>query len=363
MVSSEGVGICIFGSIFSLSLSLSHLPETGSDRGHLQNLRWGRFQGTREIHKIHKGGLQIRPSRSTIYTQKDAHLGGSGGSSSTRGLVVMRNRILLAVVVFFALAAFAQETNNVSSSSSAGAAASASAEAREPLPSPETKDFWDGDDPNLVNLITHPFANTTYVLRQATPIGDRVHELEQVTSENSLLLKDIDARARQGLQRASEKANLADQHATEAVNKAQQAQTAASEASTHVGLAGQMVGNLEQYRGSAQTEIRFHPGQTVLSKTAKNALDEMAASLKGQRGYMIEVRGFAAGQGQAAIRSSQNMADSVVRYLVLTHDIPMYRIHTLSVGSAAMTRGAKHSSGARVEVSVFKNDLVTAAQR
>ena len=78
---------------------------------------------------------------------------------------------------------------------------------------------------------------------------------------------------------------------------------------------------------------------------------------------MIEVRGFAAGQGQAAIRSSQKIADSVVRYLVLTHDIPMYRIHTLSVGNAAKMTQAKHSSGSRVEVSVFKNDLVTAAQR
>jgi outer membrane protein OmpA-like peptidoglycan-associated protein len=283
----------------------------------------------------------------------------------------MRNRILLAVVVLFALAAFAQQTNNISSShssgdsssNSAGAAASGGPDARDPLPTPQSRDFWDGDDPNLVNLITHPFANPTYVLRQATPIRDRVNELEQITSDNRLLVKDIDARAQQGVQLTSEKASLAEQHSADASNKAQQAQTSANEAATRVGLAGQMVGNLDQYRGSAQTEIRFHPGQTELSKTAKDALDEMMAPLKGQRGYMIEVRGFAAGQGQAAIRSSQKMADSVVRYLVLTHDIPMYRIHTLSVGNADKMREAKHSSGARVEVSVFKNDLVTAAQR
>lgn len=275
----------------------------------------------------------------------------------------MRNRILLAVVVLFAPAAFAQQTNNISSSNSAGAPANGSAEDRGPLPSQQSTDFWDGDDPNLVNLITHPFANTTYVLRQVTPIRDRVNELQQITSDNGPLVKDIGARGQQGVQLSSEKASLADQHAVDASNKAQQAQKAANEASTRVGLAGQLVGNLDQYRGSAQTEIRFHPGQTVLSKTAKDALDEMAAPLKGQRGYLIEVRGIAAGQGQAAIRSSQRMADSVVRYLVLTHGIPMYRIHALSVGSAAMTREAKHSSGARVEVSVFKNDLVTAAQR
>jgi outer membrane protein OmpA-like peptidoglycan-associated protein len=275
----------------------------------------------------------------------------------------MRNRILLAVVVLFALAAFAQEANNISSSNSAGnvsssnavgVAASGSGEPREPLPSSGPIGFWDGDDPNLVNLITHPFANTKYVRRLVIPIRDRVDELEQITSEKSLLIKDIDARAQKGIQLTSEKASLADQHAAEASNKAQLAETAAHEASTRVGSAEQMVGNLAEYKGSSQTEIRFRPGQTALSKMAKDALDEMAAPLKGQHGYMIEVRGFAAGQGQAAIRSSQTMADSVVRYLVLTHAIPMYRIHTLSVGNAPMLGGAKHSSAARVEVSVLK---------
>ena len=294
---------------------------------------------------------------------KDARSGSSGESSSTQGVVEMRNRILPGVVVLVALAAFAQETNNSSSSNSSSVAASEGAAAREPLTSPRPNDFWDGDDPNLVNLITHPFANKKYVQRQVTPIRDRINELEQITSENSKLIKDVDVRAQQGIQLASEKASLADQHASDAASQAQVAQTAANQASTRVSSAEQMVGNLDQYKGSAQTEIRFRPGQTVLSKTAKDALDAMAAPLKDQRGYIIEVRGFAPGQGQAAIRSSQKMADSVVRYLVLTHRLPVYPIHTQSGGNAAMAGEAKHSNGARVEVSVLKNDLVTAAQR
>jgi len=275
----------------------------------------------------------------------------------------MRNRTLLAMVVVFGLTAFAQQTNNSSSSSSADTNVAQSASEREPLTSPRPKDFWDGDDPNLVNLITHPFANKKYVQRQVTPIRDRINELDQITSENSKLIKDVDTRAQQGIQLASEKTSLADQHASDAANKAQLAQTAANQASTGVSSAGQMVGNLDQYKGSAQTEIRFRPGQTMLSKTAKDALDQMAAPLKDQRGYIIEVRGFAPGQGQAAIRSSQKMADSVVRYLVLTHNIPVFRIYVTGMGNAAVTGEAKNSSGARVEVSVLKNDLATSAQR
>ena len=274
----------------------------------------------------------------------------------------MRNCIFLAVVVLSALAAFAQQANT-SPSSSASASVSQSASDRQPLASPRSKDFWDGDDPNLVNLVTHPFANKKYVQRQVTPIRDRINELDQLTSENSRLLKDVDTRAQQGTQLASEKASLADQHASDAATKAQTAQTAANQVSTRVSKAEQLVGSLDQYKGSGQTEIRFRPGQTVLSKNAKDALDEMAAPLKDQHGYIIEVRGFAAGKGLAATRSSQKMADSVVRYLVLTHSVPVYRIYSMSMGNAAASAEGKHSPGGRVEVNVLKNDLVTSAQQ
>jgi outer membrane protein OmpA-like peptidoglycan-associated protein len=217
-----------------------------------------------------------------------------------------------------------------------------------------------------VNLITHPFANKRYVERHVGPIRDRINELDQLTSENGRTIKDVDTRATQGIQLASEKVNLADQHATDANSKAQTAQTSATEASTKVSTVEQMVGNLDQYKGDAQTEIRFRPGQTVLSKSAKDALDEMASKLKGQRSYLIEVRGFAPGHGSAAIASSQKMADSVVRYLVLNHDIPVYRVYVMSMGNAPATGTegtmAKHSSGGRVEVSVMKNDVVGSVQ-
>src|SRR5579864_3103702 len=271
----------------------------------------------------------------------------------------MKNRISIILLFACAVTGWAQQN----STSSTPTTTSSSASDREPLTSPKPKDFWDGDDPNLVNLVTHPFANKKYVQRQVTPIRDRINELDQLTSENSRQIKDVDTRAQQGIQLASEKSSLADQHASDAATKAQTAQTAANVASTRVSKAEEMVGSLDQYKGSAETEIRFRPGQTVLSKEAKDALDEMAAPLKGQRGYIIEVRGFAPGQARAATRSSQKIADSVVRYLVLSHNIPVYRIYAMSMGNAAATAEGKQSRGSRVEVNVLKNDLVTSAQQ
>lgn len=283
----------------------------------------------------------------------------------------MRNRIFVALLlsIVLALPGFAQQTNSGSSTpASAGQTAPAShgpESIAEPLPAPTSKDFWDGDEPNLVNLVTHPFANKKYVQRLTRPIQDRVNELDEITTSNRGMIKDVDSRAQQGLQLASEKTSLADQHATDANNKAQMAQTSATQATTHVASVEQMVGSLDQYKGSAQTEIRFRPGQSVLSKQAKDALDAMAAPLKDQRNYIIEVRGFAAGHGQAAIANSAKMADSVVRYLVLSHNIPVYRIYAQSLGDAPVAAEgttAKHVSGGRVEVNLLKNDLMSATQ-
>src|SRR5579862_6254346 len=99
-----------------------------------------------------------------------------------------------------------------------------------------------------------------------------------------------------------------------------------------------------------------------LSKNAKDALDQMATGVKGQRGYIFEVQGFSTGKGQIAIENSQKMAESVVRYLVLTHEIPVYRIYLVGMGNAPAptsdeTTKGKHINGGRVEISLLKNDL------
>jgi outer membrane protein OmpA-like peptidoglycan-associated protein len=280
-----------------------------------------------------------------------------------------KNWIFLALLlcVAFAVPGFAQQASSGSGAPPAGIGPQS--DVREPLAPNQPADFWDGDDPNLVNLIVHPFASKKYVQRMMAPIRDRINELDELTAENARLIKDVDARAQQGIQLVSEKISLAEQHAKDAANAANQAQlaqTAATQAAARVSTAEQVVGKLDQYQGSGQTEIRFRPGQSVLSKASKDALDQMAAPLKGVRSYIIEVRGFSPGSGQAAIASSQKMADSVVRYLVYSHQIPVFRIYVLSMGSAPVAGAdgttAKPISGGRVEVSLLKNDLVGSVQ-
>jgi len=273
----------------------------------------------------------------------------------------MKNRLFVALLlsVVLALPVFAQQTTSTSTdqtTTAAPAQTSAStpqtATGKEPL-QPQTREgFWGK---------LNPFARKKYVQRQTDPIRDRVNELDELTASNTKMIKDVDSRAQEGIRLASAKANEADQHAIDAGNRAQQAQQTATQANTRLSTVEQVVGNIDQYKATTQTEIRFRPGQTALSQNAKSALDEMATPLKNQRGYIVEVQGFSSGRGQAAIQTSQKMADSVVRYLVLNHEIPVYRIYVVGMGNAPAPSDDqaknKRTSGGRVEVSLLKNDL------
>ena len=270
----------------------------------------------------------------------------------------MKNRTIFALLlaVILAVPVFAQQTATTMNQPTAQTTTKAdTATGKDPL-QPETREgFW-----GRVN----PFARKKYVARQTQPIRDRINELDELTASNTKAIKDTDARAQQGIQLASAKATEADQHAIDAGNKATAAQQTAQQAHTRLNTVEQVVTNIDQYQPTTQTEILFKPGQTVLSQNAKTALDEMATPLKSQRGYVVEVQGFSSGHGQVAIANSQKMAESVVRYLALNHDIPIYRIYLVGMGNApAPTTAAtgdakpKRTTGGRVEISLLKNNL------
>jgi outer membrane protein OmpA-like peptidoglycan-associated protein len=295
----------------------------------------------------------------------------------------MKNSVVVAlfVSVVLALPAFAQQTGSTTQDQPAASQPMQSGPAAQPTPAaPSSTDQASATSSQTVGATgkqplqaetregfwgkMNPFARKKYVQRQTQPIRDRVNELDELTAGNTRMIKDVDGRAQQGIQLASAKANEADQHAIDAGNKAQAAQQTATQANTRLTTVEQVVGNIDQYKAATQTEIRFRPGQSVLSQNAKTALDDMATPLKNQRGYIVEVQGFSSGHGQAAIATSQKMADSVVRYLVLNHDIPVYRIYVVGMGNAPVPSASpdepaktKRTSGGRVEISLLKNDL------
>src|SRR6266849_2204970 len=235
----------------------------------------------------------------------------------------MKNRAVVALFIAFLLAlpALAQQPAASTAPDNSSTTAGSNATGKAPLTVETHEGFW-----GKVN----PFARKKYVQRQTQPIRDRVNELDELT----------------------------------AANKATAAQQTATQANNRLTTVEGVVSNIDQYKATNQTEIRFRPGQSILSADAKGAIDQLAEPLKGQHGYIVEVQGFSSGKGQAAIGTSRKMADAVVRYLVENHEIPVYRIYVLGMGNAPMRTSAdeqgakpKRMSRGRVEVSLLKNDL------
>lgn len=174
----------------------------------------------------------------------------------------------------------------------------------------------------------NPFARKKWVNRSLEPIRERDNELDQLQAKNAKDIKDVDQRAQAGISQAMMAANTADQHAAAAAQQANQAQTTASQATQREEALNGTVSNLDQYQPVTSTAVKFAHGRTTLGPQGKSELDDMASKLAGEKGYIIEVQGYS----RSGIQTSQAMADSVVRYLVTEHQVPIYRIYRTGLG-------------------------------
>jgi outer membrane protein OmpA-like peptidoglycan-associated protein len=277
---------------------------------------------------------------------------------STASLATVATLLLAAS---FASPGFAQDNSATTSAPQAtapastpattsGAASDSSTYATgQPLPAKSNEGFWGK---------MNPLARKKWVNRQVAPVKDRVNELDQLTSKNANDIKDVDARAQAGIHQAQSTADTANQQALAANTQAGQAQHLAEQASSQTSQLNTTVGNLDQYQQVADTELHFRSTQVGLNDKAKEALDQVATQLQGQKGYIVEVQGYSKMRGQAGIQKSQNMADAVVRYLVVDHHVPVFRIYRLAMGNAPQEASTESSaSGTVVHVTLMHNSL------
>jgi outer membrane protein OmpA-like peptidoglycan-associated protein len=202
----------------------------------------------------------------------------------------------------------------------------------------------------------NPFARKKWVNRQTAPLRDRENELDQLQAKNANDIKDVDSRAQAGIKKAMDSASVADQHAADAANRASAANQLASNASDRTTSLNGTVSNLDQYQSVAATEVPFAAGRTMLGPQAKADLDDVATKLANEKGYIIEVQGFS----KSGVQTSQAMADSVVRYLVTEHQVPIYRIYRTGLGKNTETPADGQKLMANgVRVTLLHNSLAT----
>jgi outer membrane protein OmpA-like peptidoglycan-associated protein len=172
--------------------------------------------------------------------------------------------------------------------------------------------------------------------------------------------------AEQNAQRLSAVANTARGGAKAAQETADNALAAAKAASADVQATNDRISQIDNYEAKQNITVNFKVNSAVLSDDAKAALDEIAQQAKTEKGYLIQVTGYASADGSEAKNRvlSERRADAVRRYLAENHDIPLHRmINPFGFGELKPvaendTRDGRKQNR-RVEVAILVNKGLT----
>lgn len=192
---------------------------------------------------------------------------------------------------------------------------------------------------------------------RVTPVEGRVGE-----AENRLTSAEANA------QRLSGQISELEAVANAAKGGAKAAQETADAALAGVSAANERISTLDDYDARTNTSVLFKVRSAVLSPEAKTILDQIATQAKTEKGFIIQITGFASADGNENYNRqlSQRRADSVVRYLVETHNIPLRRIITpfgfgeLQPVADNSTREGREQNR-RVEVAILVNKGLTSS--
>ncbi len=111
---------------------------------------------------------------------------------------------------------------------------------------------------------------------------------------------------------------------------AKAAQDSADAAIAGVNATNQRISSVDDYVVQTNATINFKVGSAVLSPEGKQSLDTVAQTALTMKGYLIEVTGFASADGDEKKNKelSRRRAQTVLDYLIETHNIPLRRIGT-----------------------------------
>jgi outer membrane protein OmpA-like peptidoglycan-associated protein len=223
-------------------------------------------------------------------------------------------------------------------------------------------------------------ATKKYVLNTTEPIrgkldqvGDQANKNTAAIDENRKEIKAVDERAESGISVARERAMTAENRAAEAMKRATEAAKAAEEAqasaarnAAEIQSVRDAVSKIDDYKPVAGTTIQFAFGQDKLSGDAKNDLDNLVAGAMHLKRFTVVVEGFTDHIGSPEYNNalSQRRARAVVSYLITRHNIPVYRISMVGLGSQKQVEEGKtreaRSKSRRVEVKIFSADPTSA---
>jgi outer membrane protein OmpA-like peptidoglycan-associated protein len=165
---------------------------------------------------------------------------------------------------------------------------------------------------------------------RVVPVENRLKDTQERLGETELNSQRLSGQVRELTaitDTVRDSAKTAQQTADGAVSEAKEAKSGADSAKAGVKAANERIASLDTYDVKEVTTVNFKAGSAVLQKTGKAELDKLAENAKNEKGFLIEVAGFASSDGDEAFnrRLSQKRADAVVQYLAENYSIPLRR--------------------------------------
>ena len=199
-------------------------------------------------------------------------------------------------------------------------------------------------------------------LRTARAVESRASPLEERASASEGRLSEVEQNAQKLSGQLDELAAVSNA----ARGGAKAAQETADSAVAGVNATNDRISALDDYVPQDTASVNFRLGSAVLTPDGKAKLDAIATKALNAKGYVLEVTGYADATGNTERNRvlSQRRADSVIRYLVEQHQIPLRRIVTpYGFGSSNPIADNKTRDGRaqnrRVEIKVLVNKGLT----
>lgn len=203
-------------------------------------------------------------------------------------------------------------------------------------------------------------ATKGYVRQTVAPIDQKVAEVDKNSqSRDAQQVSDIN-KTNQAVDETDRKLSSTDEIAKSADSTSKNALAKADQNARGLGDLRMIIANIDDYKPSGEPiVVHFVVNKFMLDKEDKAKLDAVASQVGSTPRYFITVEGYTDQTGSAAYNQqlSRRRADSVISYLVGSHNLPIYRIHTVGLGEQKLIdegKGKKaREESRRVEVTIY----------
>ncbi len=213
-------------------------------------------------------------------------------------------------------------------------------------------------------LVLAGCATKKYVQTQVDPVNKKVDQVNSSLGDTQKQLSTDETK----LSATAEKAEGADSRATDALGRADAASKKADQVRSDLrSELSQTVANLDDYKAVANATVHFKFNSDKLGDDDKQQLDQLAQQMGTMKRYFIAIEGFTdkVGAPEYNLDLSRRRAQAVQTYLVVQHNVPVYRLQIVGLGKDKPADEGKgreaRAKNRRVEVTVFNADVTVGA--